>query len=135
MTAMSMSSCFRHHKAERTYELCKEGRDGLKCHACWNDNRNDSGSTMTFDRMWGLLLTTEPDRLDGTINYMLKVIYGGGVKAEGMRNEYLAAPMSSVKMQTRFLFAVEADRWHDFILALEAWARRFDIQLVHDYVF
>ena len=129
-----MSSCFRYLNADKTYELCKEGRDGLKCHVVWNDNRNDSGSTLTFDRVWGLLLTTETDTLRETTTYMLKVIYGGGVHREELRNEYLAAPMSSVKMKTRFVFAVQADGWHDFILSLEEWASRFNIQLVHDYV-
>ena len=133
---MSMSSSFRYHNADKTYELCKEGSDGLKCRVVWNDNRNPSGQTVTFDRVWGLLLTTETDRLNGTIDYMLKVIYGGGVHREGLRNEYLAAPMSSVKMKTSFLFffAVQADGLHDFILSLEEWASRFNIQLVHDYV-
>ena len=132
MTGMSMSSYFRYHNADKTYELCKEGRDGLKCHVVWNDNRNDSGSTLTFDRVWGLLLTTETDRLNGTINYMLKVIYGGGVHREELRNEYLAAPMSSAKMQTRFVYSVPADRLESFIPGLEAWAIRFNMQLVHD---
>jgi hypothetical protein len=127
-----MSSYFRYRTADTTYELCKEGRDGLKCHAV-NDHRM-TASSLTFDRVWGLLLTAEKDRFRGTTHYMLKVIYGGGVKREGLRNEYLAAPMSSVKMQTRLVFAVQADGWHDFIVSLEEWASRFNIQLVHDYV-
>jgi hypothetical protein len=130
----SYFSYFRYHDADRTYELCKKGRDGLECHVARTDNRNASGQTLTFDRVWGLLLTTEKDRRRGTIDYMLKVIYGGGLNREGLRNEYIAAPMSSVKMKTRFVLEVQADEWPDFILSLEEWASRFNIQLVHDYV-
>jgi hypothetical protein len=125
-----MSSCFCYLNAGKTYELCKEGRDGLKCHV--SSDGNPSGQTMTFDRVWGLLLTTETDRLNGTIDYKLKVIYGGGVHCDGPRNEYLAVPMSSAKMQTRFVCWVPADRLQSFIPALEAWAIRFNMQLVHD---
>ncbi len=125
-----MSSCFRYVNADKTYELCKEGRDGLRCH--FSSDSNPSGQTMTFDRVWGLLLTAAGDRRTGDIDYMLKVIYGGGVHRDGPRNEYLAAPMSSAKMQTRFVYSVPADRLQSFIAGLEAWAIRFNMQLVHD---
>jgi hypothetical protein len=118
---------------DKTYELCKESRDGLKCHAV--SEHSPLGQILTFDRVWGLLLTSETDRYLARTRYSLKVFYGGGVKREGLlTNEYLAAPMSSVKMKTRFVFAVQADGWHDFVLSLEEWASRFNIQLVHDYV-
>ena len=133
MTAMSMRSNFRYHNADKTYELCKEGRDGLKCHAV--SEHSPLGQILTFDRVWGLLLTSETDRYLARTRYSLKVIYGGGVKREGLlTNEYLAAPMSSVKMKTRFVLAVEEDGWHDFVLSLEEWAVRCNMQLVHDYV-
>jgi hypothetical protein len=134
------SSCFCYVHAGKTYELCKEGRDGLRCHVV--SERNPSGQTMTFDRVWGLLLTAAADRRTGDIDYKLKVIYGGGVHreglhaSEGLRNEYLAAPMSSAKMQTRLqtrlVCSVPADRLQSFIAGLEAWAVRFNMQLVHD---
>jgi hypothetical protein len=44
-----MSSYFRYQNEDKTYELCKEGRDGLKCHV--SSDRNPSGQTMTFDRV------------------------------------------------------------------------------------
>jgi hypothetical protein len=131
MTAMSMSSNFRYHNEDKTYELCKEGRDGLRCHVV--SERNPLGQSLTFDRVWGLLLTSERDRYASRW-YSLKVIYGGGVRREDLVNEYIAAPMSSVKMKTRFVLRVEEDGCHDFVLSLEEWAARCNMQLVHDYV-
>jgi hypothetical protein len=128
-----MSSTFCYQKQDKTYELSKAGRDGLKCHAV--SEHNPEGQILTFDRVWGLLLTSEEDRYRASRSYSLKVIYGGGVKREGLlHNEYIAAPMSDVKMQTRFVLAVPEDAWHDFVRSLEEWAARCNIQLVHDYV-
>jgi hypothetical protein len=36
-------------------------------------------------------------------------------------------------MKTEYLFRVQADRWADFVGSLEAWAKRNDIPVVHDY--
>jgi hypothetical protein len=132
MTAMSMSSHFRYHSENKTYELCKEGRDGLRCRVV--SERNPLGQSLTFDRVWGLLLTSETERYATSRRYSLKVIYGGGVRREDWVNEYIAAPMSSVKMKTRFVLRVEEDGWHDFVLSLEEWAARCNMQLVHDDV-
>ncbi len=128
---------FRYHKENKTYELCKEGRDGLRCHVV--SDRNPLGQSLTFDRVWGLLLTTETDRHYDT-TFLLKAIYGMGVRSEGLRgvsnmsNMYIPAPMSSVKMRTKFLWEVQASDWDSFVPSLEEWAARCNVQLVHDYV-
>jgi len=134
---MDIVELFRYQNAEKTYELGKEGRDGLWCHSAWNDGRNfsaaDSDRTLSFDRLWALLLTTEIDR-NYNMKYIVRAIYGGDLRSEGRYNVYIAAPLSSVKMQTKHLFEVQGRHWRSFISSLEEWAERNNIQLVHDRV-
>jgi hypothetical protein len=139
MTAMSMTFRYHNDNENKTYTLCKEGSDGLRCHVVMNPLRHRftlGGHSRTFDRVWGLLLTTETDRHLNT-TFLLKAIYGMGLRLEGPRpwlhNTYIPAPMSSVKMRTKFLWEVQASDWPLFVPSLEEWAARCNVQLVHDY--
>ena len=133
------TSAFRYQSGHQSNELCKDG-SGLKF---WKQLLrpfipDPEGHTMTFDRVWALLLTAEKDTRRGTTQHLLKVIYGGGMsgcvnRQTGERNQYLCAPFSSVKMKTEYLFRVEADRWADFVESLEEWAAHNEIAVVHDY--
>jgi len=133
---MAIVELFPYQNADFTYELGKEGRNGLFCHIFKNDGNlsyADSLRTLTFDRLWALMLTTEIDR-NYDMKYIVRAIYGGGLRSVGRYDVYMPAPLSSVKMQTKELFEVQGRHWHVFISTMEAWAARNNIQLVHDRV-
>jgi len=133
---MEFVELFSYANTDFTYELGKEGRNGLFCHIFRNNNNliyADALRTLTFDRLWALMLTTEIKRCNNR-KYLVRAIYGGGMRIVGSDDMYMPAPLSSVKMQTTELFEVQGRDWDVFISAIEAWAARNNIQLVHDRV-
>ena len=133
---MEFVELFSYANTDFTYELGKEGRNGLFCQIFKNDSNllhADPLRTLTFDRLWALMLTTEIDR-NYDMKNIVRAIYGGGLRSVGRYDVYTAAPLSSVKMQTKLLFEVEGRHWHSFISSLEEWCVRNNFQLVHDHV-
>ncbi len=134
-TSSVYNNNFEYEHGKVTYWLRKGDNNELKL---YEENNLHSGHTRkntTFEHVWALMLTEEPDTRLHTTYHLVKVIYGGGIHREFQGHESVSesAPFSNVKMQTKSLFRVSANDWLQLVTNLETWAAHKSFNLVHDY--